>query len=286
MKQLETKSFMTTPGPLAFPDALSILTWNINRGLQLDEVIEYLAGVSADLIMLQETDLNARRTRGRNIAQQIAQALEMNYTFGCEFEELTQQYNGMPAYHGQATLSRFPLLNPRIRRFHRQSGFWLPRWFIPRMRPFQRRLGGRIALINPVDFTEQKCIVYNVHLESRGNDELRCSQLWELLADVSQHATDIQIVIAGDFNADLRREPFFSAIAKAGLSNPFAHISIPHTNVPSRFNGPRAIDWIVTKGPLIASEPMLHDSIRASDHYPLSFILSDRSSDARSGKQQ
>ena len=45
MKQLETKSFMTTPGPLAFPDALSILTWNINRGLQLDEVIEFLAGV-------------------------------------------------------------------------------------------------------------------------------------------------------------------------------------------------------------------------------------------------
>jgi hypothetical protein len=68
--------------------------------------------------------------------EEIAQALQMNYVFGWEFEELAQRHNGMPAYHGQATLSRFPLLNSRILRFHCQSRFWLPRWFIPRMKPF------------------------------------------------------------------------------------------------------------------------------------------------------
>jgi endonuclease/exonuclease/phosphatase family metal-dependent hydrolase len=273
MKQLETGSFVTAPGPLKLPDAVRIVNWNINRGLQLNEVIEFLAEAAADLILLQEADWNARRTHCRNIAQQIAQALAMNYVFGCEFEELTQRHNGMPAYHGQATLSRFPLLNPRILRFHRQSGFWLPRWFIPRMKPFQRRLGGRMALISQIVLPDRKLIVYNVHLESRGSEGLRWSQLGELLDDASQHAADVQVVVAGDFNANLRQEPAVSVIGKAGFINPFARLSSPPTTTPSRFNGSRAIDWILTKGPLIAAQPELHDSIRASDHYPLSLKL-------------
>lgn len=273
IKELETGSFITAPAPFELPDALRIITWNINRGLRLNEVIEFLADAAADLILLQEADWNARRTHCRNIAREIAQALALNYVFGCEFEELTQRHNGMPAYHGQATLSRYPLLNSRILRFQCQSRYWLPRWFIPRMGPFQRRLGGRIGLISCVDLPEQRLIVYNAHLESKGDDGLRSSQLAELLDEVSQHAADVQIVVAGDFNADLRREPAASAIGKAGLSNPFAHVSNLLTTVPARFNGSRALDWILTNGPLIASEPKLHDSIRASDHYPLSLTL-------------
>ncbi len=275
---------MSTPYPFARPDAVRIVIWNINRGQRLNEVIEFLAGAAADLILLQEVDWNARRTHGRNVAQEIAQALAMNYAFGCEFEELTQRHNGMPAYHGQATLSRLPILNSRILRFHRQSGFWHPRWFIPRIRPFQRRLGGRIVLISHVDLPERKLIVYNVHLESRGNDGLRYSQLWELLEDVSQQGEDTQAVVGGDFNANLHQEPAFSAISKTGLINPFAQISSLSTTVPSLSSGPQTIDWILTKGPLIASEPKLHDSIRASDHYPLSLILSDRPRDTRPGR--
>jgi endonuclease/exonuclease/phosphatase family metal-dependent hydrolase len=272
-QELETGSFIRTPDPFAPPDAVRIVTWNVNRGQQLHEVIEFLAGASADLILLQETDLNALRTHGRNVAQEIARALEMHYVFGCEFEELSQEQNGTRAYHGQATLSRFPISNSRILRFHRQSRFWLPRWFIPRIKPFQRRLGGRMALISCVDLPEQKLIVYNVHLESRGNDGLRCSQLLEILDDVSHHASDIQIVVAGDFNADLHHAPTAAAISKTGLSNPFACISSFPTTVPTRFHGSRTIDWILTRGPLIAVEPKLHDTVRASDHYPLSLMF-------------
>jgi endonuclease/exonuclease/phosphatase family metal-dependent hydrolase len=271
-QELQTESFTRTPDPFARPDAVRIVTWNVNRGQQLPEVIEFLAGASADLILLQETDVDARRTHGRNVAQEIARALEMNYVFGCEFEELSQGQNGTRAYHGQATLSRFPVSNSRILRFHRQSRFWLPRWFIPRMRPFQRRLGGRMALICYVDLPERKLIAYNVHLESRG-DDVRCSQLSELLDDVSLNASGVQILVAGDFNANLHREPSAEAISKTGLSNPFARISNLSTTVPSRFKGSRTIDWILTKGPLIAFEPKLHDTVRASDHYPLSLTL-------------
>jgi len=133
-----------------------------------------------------------------------------------------------------------------------------------------------MALVSCIDLPEQKLIVYNVHLESRGSDALRCTQLAEILNDFPRHASDVQVVVAGDFNADLRREPAAAAIGNSGLNNPFAHNSIRPTTVSSRFNGSRTIDWILTKGPLIASEPRLHDSIRASDHYPLSLTLRSR----------
>jgi hypothetical protein len=88
-------------------------------------------------------------------------------------QELTQGSRTSPAYHGQATLSRWRLANPRIIRFRCQSGFWRPRWFLPRMEPFQERLGGRIALITEVNILASTFRVYNLHLESRGNDAIR-----------------------------------------------------------------------------------------------------------------
>ena len=130
-----------------------------------------------------------------------------------------------------------------------------------------------MALISHIVLPERKLVVYNVHLESRGIEGLRWGQLGELLNDASLHAADVQVVVAGDFNADLRREPAVSVIGNTGFINPFAGMSNPLTTVPTRFHGSRAIDWILTKGPLVACEPKLHDSIRASDHYPLSLTL-------------
>lgn len=255
------------------PHDIRLVSWNINRGLLLKEIIEFLAETAADLVLLQEVDLHARRTHFHNIAREIARALEMNYVFGYEFEEVTQGQCGMPAYHGQATLSRLPLSYSRILRFHRQSNFWHPRWFIPRVRLFQRRLGGRVALISCVNLPGSKLIVYNVHLESRGNDGLRSSQLAEILDDLARYASDVQVIVAGDFNADLRRELANLAISKTGLNNPFACIPSPSTTVTSRLRGPHLIDWILTKGPLIAFEPELHNTVHASDHYPLSLMF-------------
>jgi len=44
--------------------------------------------VNVDILILQDVDLNARRTHRLNIAETIARKLEMNYVFGREFEEL------------------------------------------------------------------------------------------------------------------------------------------------------------------------------------------------------
>ena len=214
--------------------------------------------------------MNARRTNCRNIAQEVAKALQMNYAFACEFEELAQGCCGACAYHGQATLSRLPLSNSRLVRFRAQSDFWYPRWFIPTWPPFQRRLGGRMALVCQIGLAERKLVLYNVHLESRGNDSLRYRQFSELCNDIHQFASDGPVVLAGDFNFDLRLEPAAEALRNLQFDNPFECAGSHAAAVSSRLQPSRAIDWILTRGPLITSASKLHDSIRASDHWPLS----------------
>src|SRR6266853_4374123 len=177
MQGIETGNFSPPRLVLIPPDSIRVVNWNINRGLRLQKVIEFLASAKADIFRLQESDLNARRTHHLNVAKEIAQKLQMNYAFGREFQELTQGSRASPAYHGQATLSRWPLSNSRILRFQRQSNFWRPHWFLPRVELFQERLGGRLALVSAANIAGKTIVTYNLHLESRGDDALRCSQI-------------------------------------------------------------------------------------------------------------
>jgi endonuclease/exonuclease/phosphatase family metal-dependent hydrolase len=276
LEQLERGSFAPADDALKALGSIRVVSWNINRGLQLSEILEFLTDTSADLILLQEVDVNARRTHRRNIAREIAQTLRMHYVFGREFEELTQGNYNSPAHHGQATLSRLPLLESRILRFHRQSGFWRPRWFIPRIPLLQRRLGARIALVSQITCFEKPLVVYNVHLESRGDDVLRCSQLMEVFDDARQNGSEIPVVIAGDFNLDLSQEPAASVIGSTEFNNPFNDGNFRPTTTRSRMGRARTIDWILIRGPLASVGTELHDSVVASDHYPMSLTLVPR----------
>src|SRR5260370_39534447 len=132
MNDVLTGNFAARRGELSPFRAMRVVNWNIDRGLRLPEITDFLESHNADLLILQEVDLNARRTRRLNIVEEIARRLGMNYVFGREFEELTQGSRTSPAYHGQATLSRCRLSNPRVIRFRRQSNFWRPRWVLPR----------------------------------------------------------------------------------------------------------------------------------------------------------
>jgi endonuclease/exonuclease/phosphatase family metal-dependent hydrolase len=254
------------------PNSLRVVDWNIGRGQQLQGVIDFLGAANADIIILQEVDLNARRTHRLNIAEEIARKLEMNYVFGREFQELVQGSKSSPAYHGQATLSKWPISNPRLIRFSRQSHFWQPHWFLPNIEPFQERLGGRIALVAHINFAGSKVVTYNLHLESRGSDALRNSQFAEVLSDATCYAAACPVIVAGDLNLDASREAAAFA-AKAGFQDA---VRVPHTpTTPARgtFEGGRQIDWAFVRGPLLAGSGNVHGSVNASDHYPISFIL-------------
>src|SRR5271170_1058779 len=272
MPEIVTGNFAPFRWGIWLPSSLRVVDWNIDRGQRLPEVIDFLADANADILILQEVDLNARRTHRLNIAEEVAQKLQMNYVFGREFQELAQGSDASPAYHGQATLSRWPLSSSRILRFQKQSNFWHPHWFLPRIEPFQERIGGRLALVSDANIAGRPVVTYNLHLESKGDDGLRCSQLGEALDDARQYDQNTPIVLAGDFNLDVSGGPAAAAMSRAQFQDAFANQHMP-TTPHSFLEQGRAIDWIFTRGPLRASQPQVHRSVSASDHYPLSINL-------------
>ena len=254
-------------------DVVRVVNWNIERGMRMPQVVDFLDSQKADLLILQEVDLHARRTHFLNIADEIARRLEMNYVFGLEFQELTQGPRNAPAYQGQATLSRWNLCNSRVIRFRRQSDFWRPRWYLPQISLFQERLGGRIALVTEVQVQRKRLAVYNLHLESKGDEELRLAQLEETIRDAAARAREMPTLLAGDLNFDVSHAGPADALGHVGfrsaLELPSAHTTTPR----GLFRRPRKIDWAYVSGPL---EPILgrvHDTVHASDHYPISFTL-------------
>jgi endonuclease/exonuclease/phosphatase family metal-dependent hydrolase len=252
--------------------SIKVVDWNIDRGLQLRAIIDFLGDANADILILQEVDINARRTHHLNVGQEIAKKLRLNYVFGREFIELTQGPRSNPAYHGQTTLSRWKIANPRIIRFQQQSDFWKPRWFVPKLEPFQERLGGRIALVSEINIPGGVSIsFYNLHLESRANDELRLTQLEEVLTDAGPFEPTRPTVIAGDLNLDASKPPSSRAIARAGFIDAVPTGRTATTPARHLFESGRHIDWAFVRGPVQIDKGRVHNSIKASDHYPISF---------------
>lgn len=275
LEKIETDTF-AVPSWVLFPrDSFRVVCWNINRGMHLDRVIEFLAGEKADILLLQEADQNARRTHHIGVAREIAQKLQMNYAFGREFQELTQGSRTSPAYHGQATLSRWPLSNCRIIRFKEQTNFWRPHWFLPEIPPFQERIGGRLALVSEAKIGDKTVVTYNLHLESRGDDRLRRSQLDEVLSDVQRYKSGVSVIVGGDFNLDASSGTAANSLHQANFEDAFAGCHAP-TKPHSFFEQGKTIDWIFVRNTMRPSEAKVHRSVSASDHYPLSADLAFR----------
>jgi endonuclease/exonuclease/phosphatase family metal-dependent hydrolase len=165
------------------------------------------------------------------------------------------------------------LKNGHVIRFRRQSGFWRPRWYLPPTPPFQERLGGRIALVTEVDVFGTAFAVYNLHLESRGNDDLRLSQLKEVLEDAARYVPRVPTLLAGDLNFDVSEERAAALIRQTGFRNALGQSHLYTRPARSLFGDPRSIDWAFISGPVKATLGQVHASVNASDHYPISFTL-------------
>lgn len=259
---------------LSWPrNSVRVVDWNIDRGLQLSAITHFLADANADILMLQEVDINAHRTHRLNIAREIARKLRLNYVFGREFVELTQGSKASPAYHGQATLSRWKISSPRLIRFRRQSNFWEPRWFKPRLQTFQERLGGRVALVAEININGLSIVSYNLHLESRSDDELRLSQLDEVLHDAAAYELARPLILAGDLNVDASKPPISEVLAGAGFRPAVPTARVPTTPARHLLEPGRHIDWAFVRGTMQTDKGRVHNLIKASDHYPISFEI-------------
>jgi len=245
---------------------LTLLDWNIDRGTRLDQIAAGMESQKPDLAVLQEVDLNARRSDFKDIAQELAKRLNMNFAFAPEFQELGQSSSDQPAFHGQAILTSLPIRSSRLLRFELQSGFWKPQPFLPKWALFQRRLGGRVALISELEFNNGILVVYNLHLESRSGGRIQYAQLKEVLKDTEKYPRDTPIIIAGDFNTKyphsigevtklMRDSGYESAL---GERHARTHVIIGD------------LDWIFARSPIALSGGKVLKELHGSDHFAVS----------------
>jgi endonuclease/exonuclease/phosphatase family metal-dependent hydrolase len=259
----------TSPGSRNY---VRVVSWNIERGQQFARILAFLQSVDADLILLQEVDLNVRRTLYRDVASELARSLRMNYVFGKEFEELGAGSESTPAHHGLATLSPWPLSKERLIRYQDQSNFWKPRWYVPQAEVFQRRLGGRIALVAEALIDSHRFVTYNLHLESKGKDAGRLTQLREALKDARQYTNSSPVIVGGDFNLNAGLGDAAALLYRSGFHDAVRQPEHPTTAARTPFQRPRSIDFIYVSSS-VPSEGRIHADTCASDHYPISATL-------------
>ena len=216
----EIKTIVPTPGSRS----LRVISWNIDRGYQLDQVVSEIANQPVDLCLLQEFDWGTTRVGNADVGAELARRLHLDLAYAVAFEELSQGRSSL-AYTGQATLMRLPLRRSRVLRFENQSSFWKPHSWLPSSLPLmQRWLGSWVALVTDLEFAGQPLIVYNAHLESRSYERIQMNQMDEILADLKSHYLfNTPGIIGGDLNTKcfllvflhkLPREGFYSVIGE------------------------------------------------------------------------
>lgn len=243
--------------------ALKLLTWNIERGLEFESLFHVLEAERADVMTLQEVDRNTNRTGRRFVDRDLSARLKKHGVWESEFQELGQ---GKDAFIGNATLSSLPMAATRALRFKAQTDKWRPVWYLPNWSMVQPRLGGRVALITEHDWGGKKLVVYNLHLESKGQEVLRVVQIEEVLEDAARYPEGTAIVLAGDLNVNGADSPVIGRIEKAGFRRAAGG------RVSTRRGDP--LDWIFVKGPVEARDAKVLSDVRASDHFPVVVTLS------------
>ncbi len=140
----------------------------------------------------------------------------------------------------------------------------MPSWSL-----FQRRLGGRLALIAELEFNGRPLVVYNLHLESRSAGRIQLAQLDEVLTDARRYPEKTPIVIAGDFNTKYHHSmvEIIQELTQAGYENAFGgRPQRTHVIVG-------ALDYIFVRGPIRIGDVRVRKDLHGSDHFPISAQL-------------
>lgn len=100
------------PLPETMPETLGMLAFNMERGVHLAELGDFLESCPQlkpfDVILANELDDGCVRSGGKNTAMELAKRLGMNVAFGLEFIELSSEKDPK-GFHGNAIFSRWPI---------------------------------------------------------------------------------------------------------------------------------------------------------------------------------
>lgn len=184
------------PPPKAVPEKLGVLMFNMERGVHLEEIREFLRDCPDiqpfDLILANELDDGCFRSGNKNTARELAQAFGLNYAWGLEFIELVDERNEK-GFHGNAVFSRWPIRRAGVIRLPEQYN-----WYFDR----QRRIGGRLAVFAELDVGGKPLGAVSIHLENRTHGAGRQAQMSAILEAVDRELAGMPVILGGDLNTN------------------------------------------------------------------------------------
>ncbi len=184
------------PVPSQVPESLGMLVFNMERGVCLAELGDFLEHCPAvrpfDVILANELDDGCVRSGGKDTTLELAKRLGMNAVFGLEFIELVNREDPK-GFHGNAIFSRWPIRRAKAVRLPEQYN-----WYFDR----QRRIGGRDQLEAVRSVGGQPLGVGTIHLENRTHGPGRRAQLEAVLAEAEAMFPGMPVVLGGDLNTN------------------------------------------------------------------------------------
>ncbi len=162
---------------------LRVITYNIHRAIGVDRrfrperITTILGHYEADIVLLQEVDEGAPRSRELNLAREIADAL------GFEHHALGHNVTLRKGWYGNATLSRFPIT--RERNIDLTIGS-------------KKRRGCQHTTLELA--ANRRLDVFNLHLGLSAREREKQIALLMRSAEVRQLDRRQSVIIGGDFN--------------------------------------------------------------------------------------
>ena len=148
--------------------SVRIIQWNIERGYKIDLIIADLLKQNADILLLQEIDINCERSNRINCLTMLAEKLKMSYAYVSEFCELYDKVRKAKdqggGVHGNAIFAKFPILKENtIAIKHKYQPVNWDKEGYDRREP---RKGDRYFISTMFKLNENIFIdVYSIHLE-------------------------------------------------------------------------------------------------------------------------
>lgn len=237
-----------------------VVTYNIHRAIGVDRrfrperIVEIVGGYKPDLVLLQEVDDGAPRSRELDLAKELSRDLDLPY------RAVGHNVTLRKGRYGNATLSRFPILSER--NIDLTIGLLKRRGCQHTALELKAPTGGG---------TRHRLDVFNLHLGLSARERARQLERLARSDEFEKLPAEAACLVAGDFN-DWRS--LLVPLMTSGMGFRSATDSAtgrPFLTFPSFFpQGP--LDRIYYRGPLAlraAHRCRLNLSRVASDHLPI-----------------
>jgi endonuclease/exonuclease/phosphatase family metal-dependent hydrolase len=237
---------------------IRVMTYNIHRAIGVDRrfrperIVAILRHYDPDIVMLQEVDEGAPRSRELNLAKELAQEA------GYPHFALGHNVSLKKGRYGNATLSRLPILRERNIDLSIAES-----WIRRGCQHTTLDLGGK----------EGHLEVFNLHLGLSARERAKQVELIKRSAELSGVSYTTPVLVAGDFNdwRSLLMPVFTNGM---GFSCATERKRGPYPVIPTypSFSPQGGLDRIYHRGPLrlvSAHSCRLQIARVASDHLPI-----------------